>query len=116
MQSRRRRACKASNRRSGVTGSSRGRRPTASQIAAASAGAKPCSAPSLASLAPKFRLVLGLVDLEEMTYREAAVVLEVPVGTVMSRLFRARRQFALALGAPALSASPLGAAAPAEAA
>jgi len=49
---------------------------------------------ALASLAPKFRAVLGLVDLCEMSYREAAVVLEVPVGTVMSRLFRARQRLA----------------------
>ena len=46
------RAWIASNTRSGVIGSSRARMPMASHTAAASAGAKPCSAPSLASLAP----------------------------------------------------------------
>lgn len=35
--------------------------------------------------------VLVLVDLEEHTYEEAAAVLELPIGTVRSRLFRARR-------------------------
>lgn len=53
---------------------------------------------ALASLSPNFRAVLSLVDLREMSYREAADLLDVPVGTVMSRLFRARKQLALALG------------------
>lgn len=35
--------------------------------------------------------VLVLIDLEDLSYDEAAAVLEVPVGTVRSRLFRARR-------------------------
>ncbi len=38
------------------------------------------------------REVLLLVGLEELSYREAARVLKVPVGTVMSRLSRARQQ------------------------
>lgn len=36
------------------------------------------------------RIVLMLVCVEEYTYREAAAMLEVPLGTVMSRLARAR--------------------------
>lgn len=38
-----------------------------------------------------FRIVLCLCDIEEMTYDEAAETLMIPVGTVRSRLFRARR-------------------------
>jgi len=38
------------------------------------------------------REVIGLVDLADLSYAEAAEVLGVPVGTVMSRLHRARRR------------------------
>jgi len=38
-----------------------------------------------------------LVDIEEMTYEEAADVLECPIGTVRSRLSRARRLLQAAL-------------------
>jgi RNA polymerase sigma-70 factor, ECF subfamily len=45
---------------------------------------------ALRSLPSKHRSVIALVDLDGLTYREAAEVLQVPVGTVMSRLHRAR--------------------------
>jgi len=38
-----------------------------------------------------FRAVVLLFDLEGMTYREISEVLNIPAGTVMSRLFRARQ-------------------------
>ena len=38
-----------------------------------------------------FRLVVILADLQEFSYREIAEIMDVPVGTVMSRLFRGRK-------------------------
>jgi len=47
---------------------------------------------ALKSLQYESRMVLLLVYLAQFTYREIAETLGCPVGTVMSRLFRARRQ------------------------
>jgi len=44
----------------------------------------------IAGLAPEHREVLLLRELEDMSYREIATVTAVPIGTVMSRLARAR--------------------------
>jgi RNA polymerase sigma-70 factor (ECF subfamily) len=44
----------------------------------------------IAALPPLFREVLILADVEEMKYQEIATALDIPVGTVMSRLARAR--------------------------
>lgn len=44
----------------------------------------------IAGLPPLFREVLVLADVEEMKYQEIATALDIPVGTVMSRLARAR--------------------------
>ena len=46
---------------------------------------------ALNALSEKFRSVVELVDINELSYKEAADVLGIPVGTVMSRLHRARR-------------------------
>ncbi len=48
----------------------------------------------VATLSPKHRAALTLVDLQQLDYEEAAEVLECPLGTLKSRLARARRQFA----------------------
>jgi RNA polymerase sigma-70 factor (ECF subfamily) len=45
---------------------------------------------ALDSLPPEYRAVALLVDVEEFAYREAAGILGIPIGTVMSRLSRAR--------------------------
>lgn len=60
----------------------------------ASAPLTPRTQSTLDGLPETFRVVLKLVDLDELTYREAANELGVPVGTVMSRLHRGRKLLA----------------------
>jgi RNA polymerase sigma-70 factor (ECF subfamily) len=45
---------------------------------------------ALDALGPRFREVVELVDIDGLSYAEAADVLGIPLGTVMSRLHRAR--------------------------
>lgn len=59
---------------------------------------RPSVEAALATLTPDFRAVVILSDLEGMSLPEVAEALEIPVGTVKSRLFRARRQLAGVLG------------------
>ena len=47
---------------------------------------------ALAALGPEYREVVERADLKGEKYRDIADALHVPIGTVMSRLFRARRQ------------------------
>jgi len=47
---------------------------------------------ALEKLPEEFREVLVLHELEELSYKEIATVIGVPVGTVMSRLSRARQR------------------------
>jgi RNA polymerase sigma-70 factor (ECF subfamily) len=54
-------------------------------------------AAALGSLPEDFRLVVELVDLQDFSYREVADILEIPLGTVMSRLYRGRRLLESAL-------------------
>jgi RNA polymerase sigma-70 factor (ECF subfamily) len=52
---------------------------------------------SLADVPPTFREVIVLVDVGGFSYKDAAEILDVPVGTVMSRLHRGRRLLKQAL-------------------
>lgn len=45
-----------------------------------------------ARLPEEYRSALWLVVVEEFSYKEAAEILDVPIGTIMSRLHRARRE------------------------
>ena len=55
---------------------------------------------ALAGLPEVFRSAVVLRDVEEMTYDEIARVLEVPIGTVMSRIHRGRALLRAALSRP----------------
>ena len=44
------------------------------------------------ALPPVFAIPLYLTAIEELSYAEAASILDIPVGTVMSRVYRARRR------------------------
>src|SRR6476659_6491161 len=53
---------------------------------------------ALDGLPAEFREVIVLREVQELSYREISDVVGVPIGTVMSRLARARRRLASALG------------------
>lgn len=55
---------------------------------------------AVAGLPEEFREVIVLRELHGMSYREIAAVTDAPIGTVMSRLSRARTALARRLGAP----------------
>lgn len=47
---------------------------------------------ALNDLPPNFRMAIILADIEGLSYKEIAEALQIPIGTVMSRISRARRQ------------------------
>jgi len=53
----------------------------------------------MAKLPPRQREILALIDIAGLSYAEAANFLEVPVGTIMSRISRARRALLAAVTA-----------------
>ena len=52
---------------------------------------------ALKELPEEFRTAIILVDIEELSYEEAAKVMECAVGTIRSRLSRGRRMLQLSL-------------------
>ena len=54
-------------------------------------------AQALQSLSPEFREVVLLADVEGFSYKEIADIMGTPIGTVMSRLSRARAALRVAL-------------------
>lgn len=55
-------------------------------------------AAALDALPRDFRTVLMLVDVQELNYQEVAQVLQIPIGTVKSRVSRGRQMMRTALG------------------
>lgn len=53
---------------------------------------------ALETLPPRQRAVIALRELEGLSYEEIAATIKIPVGTVMSRLYHARRFLAQKLG------------------
>ena len=60
---------------------------------------------AMGSLPEDQRILLGLVVVDGLSYRQAAESLGIPIGTVMSRLSRARRRLADAIDAPRAATS-----------
>jgi RNA polymerase sigma-70 factor (ECF subfamily) len=60
---------------------------------------------ALADLPHDFRDVVLLVDLADFTYSDAAQILDIPIGTVMSRLHRGRRMLKRTLAESAVEES-----------
>ena len=58
---------------------------------------------ALSSLPDDFRDVVVLVDIGDFSYADAAQILDIPLGTVMSRLHRGRRQLKANLAEEAVS-------------
>lgn len=52
----------------------------------------------ISRLSPEYQIVVQLIIVEQLSYEEAASALDVPIGTVRSRLSRARAQLSDALG------------------
>jgi len=57
---------------------------------------------ALASVPHDFRDVVVLVDIGEFSYADAAQILDIPIGTVMSRLHRGRKLLRQTLGQEAI--------------
>lgn len=61
---------------------------------------------AMATLPEEQRMMLVLVVVEGYSYKEVAAMLDMPIGTVMSRLARARKKLANTLRPPGETSSP----------
>ena len=68
-----------------------------------SAEIDPALQKALDELPPAFRVLIQMVDVEDMSYQDAADALGIPIGTVMSRLHRGRNRLRKALQDTALA-------------
>ena len=59
---------------------------------------------AIARLEPHYRDIVLLIDVDGLQYDEVAMLLDIPIGTVRSRLYRARRMLQEALVAYAIDA------------
>jgi RNA polymerase sigma factor (sigma-70 family) len=89
-------ATESANQAAICAGDSYGTNPEAELIAKADAARLEAA---IKALPPQFRDTLVLRDIQGLDYREIAAVTEVPVGTVMSRLARARQRLIEAIAA-----------------
>lgn len=64
---------------------------------------------AMGDLSPMYREVLVLYHFEHLKYREIAELLDIPIGTVMNRIFRARQKLRAAYEAAEADAGPVGA-------
>ncbi|MEO7085448.1 MAG: sigma-70 family RNA polymerase sigma factor [Gemmatimonadaceae bacterium] len=64
----------------------------------------PAISKAINALDPNFRDVVVLIDVEDFSYEQVAEALSIPIGTVRSRLYRARRALQEALLAYAIDA------------
>ena len=58
---------------------------------------------SITNLPDEQRLVVGLILIEGQSYKEAAEIIGAPIGTIMSRLSRARQQIMADMGMTSFS-------------
>lgn len=61
---------------------------------------------AIARLPEEFALVITLVDLQGLTYEDVAEAVEIPIGTVRSRLYRARERLRILLSDSRSSSAP----------
>jgi RNA polymerase sigma-70 factor, ECF subfamily len=80
------------NRASGTGGMEFATKDPTPEQAAINASEQLLLTQAIGKLAPVFREVIVLRELEELSYREIADIIGAPVGTVMSRLSRARSE------------------------